>query len=97
MISVNLVKAKQNERKFHVYNLSYDKPQVMNSDNIYDTLLDTGALIHVVCNINFFSKLNTNLNYETSFLEMADAGVERIFFFLRPQKMDKNFLRAVPY
>ena len=68
------MKAKQNERKFHVYNLSYDKPQVMNSDNIYDTLLDTGASIHVVCNRNFFSKLNTNMNYETSFLEMADGN-----------------------
>ena len=69
----NLVEAKENKRKFYVYNLSYDKPQVMNAENIYDTLLDTGASIHVICNRNLFSKLNTNLNYEQSFLEMADG------------------------
>ena len=46
----------------------------MNTETVYDTLLDTGASIHVVCDRKFFTKLNTNMNFETSFLEMADGN-----------------------
>ena len=46
----------------------------MNTETVYDTLLDTGASIHVVCDRKFFTKLDTNMNFETSFLEMADGN-----------------------
>ena len=74
MIACNLVKCIENEHKFQVFNLSYKKSQLMNTETVYDTLLDTGASIHIVCDRKFFTKLDTNMNFESAFLEMADGN-----------------------
>ena len=58
---------------FSVNKISYQPYQVMNSDVNNDFLVDTGASVHVISNIKYFTNLHKNSNSETSFLEMADG------------------------
>ena len=61
------------ESKIEVNNISHNVFQVANSDGEFDILLDTGASIHIIHNINLFSKIETISSPKLSYLEMADG------------------------
>ena len=61
------------ENKVQIYHITNTSLE-MRSDNPQEVLLDTGASVHIICDKQLFTKLDTSLNKETSFLEMADGS-----------------------
>ena len=61
------------ENKVQIYHITNTSLE-MKSDNPQEVLLDTGASVHIICDKQLFTKLDTSLNKDTSFLEMADGS-----------------------
>ena len=60
--------------KIEINNISHCVFQVVNSDDDFEILLDTGASINIIHNSSLFSKLNKLSKSKLTYLEMADGS-----------------------
>ena len=75
MIEDNIVNVNADIKgqKIEINNISHSVFQVVNSDDDFEILVDTGASIHIIHNSSLFSKLYKSPTSKLSYLEMADG------------------------